>query len=92
MTKAELMRRREVVGIPFAPIARPEDLFTDPHLAANGSLLETEFPDGTVTQLPRLPVAVDEYDFGLLADPPRIDQHSAEILSEWAVKTKPNRR
>jgi crotonobetainyl-CoA:carnitine CoA-transferase CaiB-like acyl-CoA transferase len=85
MPTAEVIRRCEAAGIPFAPIARPEDLFSDPHLAANGALLATAFPDGTVTHLPRLPIAVDGYDFGLRADPPRIGQHSAEILSELGL-------
>jgi crotonobetainyl-CoA:carnitine CoA-transferase CaiB-like acyl-CoA transferase len=85
MPTAEVIRRCEAAGIPFAPIARPEDLFSDPHLAANGALLATAFPDGTVAHLPRLPIAVDGYDFGLRAHPPRIGQHSAEILSELGL-------
>jgi crotonobetainyl-CoA:carnitine CoA-transferase CaiB-like acyl-CoA transferase len=85
MPTAEVIRRCEAAGIPFAPIARPEDLFSDPHLAANGALLATALPDGTVAHLPRLPIAVDGYDFGLRAHPPRIGQHSAEILSELGL-------
>ncbi len=82
MPKAEIIHRCERAGIPFAPVARPEDLFDDPHLASSGALLATTFPDGTETRLPRLPVAVAGYDFGLRAQPPHIGQHSVEILTE----------
>ena len=37
--KAELMARCEALGLPFAPIAKPADLFDDPHLLASGGLL-----------------------------------------------------
>jgi crotonobetainyl-CoA:carnitine CoA-transferase CaiB-like acyl-CoA transferase len=82
LPRAEALRRCAEADIPFAPIARPEDLFDDPHLAASGALLATTFPDGTETRLPRLPVAVDGYDFNLRAQPPRVGEHSTEILTE----------
>ena len=58
LTKAELMERLEHLGLPFAPVARPADLFDDPHLAAGG-LVETQLPDGRKTRLPGLPVEMD---------------------------------
>lgn len=82
MSKAEVIRRCEQAGIPFAPIARPEDLFDDPHLTASGALLATILPNGTQTRLPRLPVAMDGCDLGLRAQPPHVGQHSVEILTE----------
>jgi crotonobetainyl-CoA:carnitine CoA-transferase CaiB-like acyl-CoA transferase len=85
MPQAEIVRRCERAGIPFAPIAKPEDLFTDAHLTANGALLATTFPDGTTTQLPRLPIVVDGYDFDLRADPPCVGQHTAEVLIELGL-------
>jgi crotonobetainyl-CoA:carnitine CoA-transferase CaiB-like acyl-CoA transferase len=42
LPKAELMARCEALGLSFAPIARPADLFEDPHLLASGGLLPTE--------------------------------------------------
>ncbi|MBU6499463.1 MAG: CoA transferase, partial [Rhodospirillales bacterium] len=56
LTKAELMARCEALGVPFAPIARPADLFDDPHLLASGGLLPTALaaaagaPGGTPAQ------------------------------------------
>src|SRR5579875_3906438 len=37
--RAALMERCETLGLPFAPIARPAELFDDPHLNASGGLL-----------------------------------------------------
>jgi crotonobetainyl-CoA:carnitine CoA-transferase CaiB-like acyl-CoA transferase len=54
--KAELVAKLEQTGLPFAPIGRPEDLFDDPHLNANGGLIATRLTDGTETQLPILPI------------------------------------
>src|SRR6185312_9110135 len=42
----ELARLFERVGLPFAPIRRPEDLYDDPHLAATGGLADIRLPDG----------------------------------------------
>ena len=80
-TKAEIIARCEAAGFPFAPIARPEDLFDDVQLNAGGSLLATTLPDGTQTKLPNFPVEYGGADFGLRSDPPRIGQHTAELLA-----------
>lgn len=59
LSRAEVLAKLEGTGIPFAPIARPEDLFDDPHLVGSGGLEETQLPDGTATRLPALPLAFD---------------------------------
>lgn len=57
-TRAELIARLEGTGIPFAPIARPEDLFDDPHLLASGALEPVTLADGRQTMLPALPIGM----------------------------------
>lgn len=47
------------IGLPAAPIARPEDLFDDHHLNAAGGLVELTLADGGVARLPALPVEID---------------------------------
>ena len=42
----ELAALFERVGLPFAPIRRPEDLYDDPHLNATGGLADIRLPDG----------------------------------------------
>ncbi len=43
---AELSRRFEAAGLPFAPIMKPEQLLDDPHLAATGGLADIRLTDG----------------------------------------------
>lgn len=57
-TRDALIAKLEGTGLPFAPIARPEDMFDDPHLNSGDGLEETILTDGTKTKLPTLPIAM----------------------------------
>jgi crotonobetainyl-CoA:carnitine CoA-transferase CaiB-like acyl-CoA transferase len=85
-SKQQLMDKLEKTGLPFAPIARPEDLFDDPHLAANDGLVPITISDGPLagqqTRLPALPLEMDGERFGVHRDVPRAGQHSREVLRE----------
>jgi crotonobetainyl-CoA:carnitine CoA-transferase CaiB-like acyl-CoA transferase len=72
----------EEARVPFAPIARPEDLFDDAHLATTGGLLETVLPNGTRTKLPRLPIAMEGTSFTLRSDPPTTGENTGSLLRE----------
>ncbi|WP_200916327.1 CaiB/BaiF CoA transferase family protein [Sphingomonas sp. Leaf20] len=63
-----LLAKCEAVGLPVAPIARPEDLFDDLHLNAQGGLVDLHLPDGTPARLPALPIEVDGERFGVRHD------------------------
>jgi crotonobetainyl-CoA:carnitine CoA-transferase CaiB-like acyl-CoA transferase len=80
-SKAELVEIFERAGIPFAPVAKPADLFDDPHLLASGGLLEVLMPNGARTPLPRLPVELGGRRPGLRRQPPRLGEHTREILA-----------
>ena len=81
MPRAELIAKVEAIGLPFAPIARPEDLFDDAHLNAGG-LIDLTLPDGRTTKLPGLPVELDGARLGLQRDIPRIGADSDAVLAE----------
>ena len=66
----------------FAPVARPQDLFDNPHLLANGSLAPTTLPGGVKTRLPLLPFQMFGWRPQLITDPPEIGQHNEEVLAE----------
>jgi len=80
--KAELMALAEKAGIPFAPVARPQDLFEDPHLNQSDSLVETSLPGGGVAKLPKIPLRMDRSGFGLRLNPPGIGEGSLEVYRE----------
>lgn len=81
LTKSELMEKIENLGLPFAPIGKPEDMFDDPHLNAGGGLLDMEMEDGGRCKLPALPISLDGQRLGLHLDPPKAGEHTREILS-----------
>jgi len=81
MGKQELMDRCEALGLPFAPIAKPDDLFDDPHLNASGGLTPVTLPDGTKTKVPNLPIEMDGMRFGTRLDLPRVGEHTRELLA-----------
>lgn len=85
MTKEELFRLCEEAEIPFSPIAKPEDLFEDPQLNQGGGLVETTLNGKVKTKLPRLPIRINDYDFGLRNDPPGVSQDSLEILQSVGI-------
>jgi crotonobetainyl-CoA:carnitine CoA-transferase CaiB-like acyl-CoA transferase len=81
-TRAELMAKLERLGLPFAPIARPVELFDDVHLNASGGLLPVTLADGRSTRLPALPLAIDGERLGLRRDLPKVGEHDAELAGE----------
>ncbi|MET4683332.1 CaiB/BaiF CoA transferase family protein [Brevundimonas faecalis] len=79
--RAELVTRLEAIGLPFAPVSRPQDLFDDPHLA-EGGMVEITLSDGSSARLPALPLEFDGRRLGLRHDVPRPDADRAAILAE----------
>ena len=79
MSRPVLIERLEALGLPFAPITRPDELFDDPHLAVGG-LIPLTLPDGTATRLPALPLEIDGQRTGLVREIPHIGANSDEIL------------
>ncbi len=88
---AELAELFDRIDIPFAPVAKPGDLFEDPQLNAGGRMLEVEFPNGVRAKMPRLPLEMGGHDFALRRQAPRIGEHTAEILAELGVTPGRNR-
>jgi crotonobetainyl-CoA:carnitine CoA-transferase CaiB-like acyl-CoA transferase len=78
---AELSAVFERRGLPFAPITRPEELFEDPHLRATGGLAPLTLIDGRETRVPLLPVTLDGRRPPLRLQPPKVGEHTEELLS-----------
>lgn len=80
MTKQELLAKCEELGLPYAPITKPEDLFDDPHLKASGGLADITLMNGTRTQVPILPIEMDGRRFRTRLDLPKVGEHTREML------------
>ena len=83
-TAEELAAVFERHGLPFAPIVRPEELFDDPHLNATGGLAEVTLPDGeragSTARVTLLPLRLDGERLGVRTGPPRLGEHTRELL------------
>jgi crotonobetainyl-CoA:carnitine CoA-transferase CaiB-like acyl-CoA transferase len=82
---AELAEIFDRIDIPFAPVAKPGDLFEDPQLNAGGRMLDIDFPNGVRAKLPRLPLEMGAHDFGLQRQAPALGAHTTEILGEIGI-------
>jgi crotonobetainyl-CoA:carnitine CoA-transferase CaiB-like acyl-CoA transferase len=83
-TAAELAGIFERHGLPFAPIRRPEELLDDPHLLATGGLADVRLADGPragqTAKTTLLPITMDGARLGVRSDPPRMGEHTAELM------------
>ena len=78
----ELCSTFERLGLPFAPVNKPGDLFEDPHLNASGGLIDITINDGRSVKTPALPFSIDGQRLQSRRDPPKLGEHTAEILAE----------
>jgi crotonobetainyl-CoA:carnitine CoA-transferase CaiB-like acyl-CoA transferase len=80
---AEIERLAEQADISYARVARPEDLWDDPHLAATGQLAPMQLPGGITTRLPLLPLRLDGRAMTKRHDAPAaIGQDTRAVLRE----------
>jgi crotonobetainyl-CoA:carnitine CoA-transferase CaiB-like acyl-CoA transferase len=81
-TAADLAKTLERLGLPFAPVNKPSDLFADQHLRASGGLAEIHLPDGRPAWTPVLPISIDGARLDNRRDPPQVGEHTREVLAE----------
>lgn len=82
-----LIAKLEGTGLPFAPIARPQDMFDDPHLNASGGLEPVTLASGEQTKLPALPIEMNGARPSAPAKLATIGEHSEAILTELGLST-----
>jgi len=81
--KADLTAKLEDTGLPFAPIAKPEDLFDDPHLNASQGLVPLTMPNNDqATKLPNLPIEMNGARLTLRKDLTKPGEDTDDVLKE----------
>ncbi len=81
-THEEVCTLCEAAGVGFAPIRRPDELFDDPHLSRPEARVDLTLEDGTAAWLPGLPLELDgRRPLGSLG-PPRLGEHTLEVMGE----------
>ncbi|MDP9902805.1 CaiB/BaiF CoA transferase family protein [Variovorax ginsengisoli] len=84
---AELSPKLEAAGIPYAPIMRPDQLVSDPHLIASGGLVPMDTEDGGSTDVVLLPLTMGGRRPGVRHALPSIGEHTEEILATLKTRT-----
>ena len=87
-TRDDLAMKLESIGLPYAPISRPWDLFDDPHLNASGGLMEMRVAPGQSIRVPTLPLELDGERLGKRSDPPLVSENAREILAGVGYTTQ----
>ena len=86
---AELAALFERVGLPYAPIRKPEELLTDEHLLATGGLADMTLPDGPragqTAKATLLPFTLGGQRLGVHRDPPTLGDATGALLTELGI-------
>jgi crotonobetainyl-CoA:carnitine CoA-transferase CaiB-like acyl-CoA transferase len=86
---AELAALFERVGLPYAPIRKPEELLEDEHLLATGGLADMTLPDGPragqTAKATLLPFTLGGQRLGVHRDPPKLGDATSALLDELGV-------
>jgi crotonobetainyl-CoA:carnitine CoA-transferase CaiB-like acyl-CoA transferase len=89
LSRSALEMKVAALGLAYAPIGKPEDLFDDLHLNASGGLLTVTLPDGREVNTPALPFELAGKRMGVRLDLPKVGEHTSAVLAEFGVREEP---
>lgn len=81
-TTTELLSRLEAVGVPFGPVKTVREFADDPQAKHNRTIFDAEHPEAGTMRYVRYPGHLSETPAGLYLHPPRLGEHSKEVLLE----------
>ena len=84
-TSAEWLSRLDAHQVPCAPILNRSQLLSDPQVAANHMLVETEHPIAGLMRQPRPAARFDATPAEVRSFAPSLGQHTTEVLREAGV-------
>jgi crotonobetainyl-CoA:carnitine CoA-transferase CaiB-like acyl-CoA transferase len=76
----EWLPELEIQGVPCAPINTLDQVFSDPAVLDQKMLIEVEHPQGGKVRLAGNPIKMSETPGEVFVSPPRLGQHTDEIL------------
>ncbi|SMX51084.1 CaiB/BaiF CoA transferase family protein [Actibacterium lipolyticum] len=83
----DLLDAFEQTGIPFSPIARPKEMYDDPHVNREGGLFTSHYADKKDFRAPGLPIEMNGRPMvAENVDLPSVGQHTDEILGALLTK------
>jgi crotonobetainyl-CoA:carnitine CoA-transferase CaiB-like acyl-CoA transferase len=80
----ELLTRN---GVPCGPVKLTAELFDDPHVQAEGILLEFDHPVVGPVRMANSPLRMSDAETGARESSPTLGQHTREFLAELGYST-----
>ena len=82
----ELVATFEANDLLFSPVARPAEMYDDPHVNRPGGLVSSRYPGRQDFTAPGMPIEINGYNpSGATADLPALGEHTAEIFAELGI-------
>ena len=78
----ELLARLNAAGVPFGPVKTIREFAEDPQARHNRTIFDAEHPEAGTMRYVRYPGHLSETPACLHRHPPRLGEHSAEVLRE----------
>lgn len=78
----ELLSRLDAAGVPFGPVKTVREFAEDPQAQHNRTVFDAEHPEAGTMRYVRYPGHLSETPACLYRHPPRLGEHSTEILQE----------
>ena len=69
--------------VPFAPVQTIDQVFNDPQVIHRGMIAEIEHPSAGKVKMAGIPLKFSATPASLRLPPPRLGEHSSEVLAEW---------
>src|SRR5215510_10800156 len=87
-TSAEWLARLDAEQVPCAPVLTREDLLTDPQIAANALIIESEHPQAGRMRQARPAARFNDTPAELRSPAPLLGQHTDEVLTGLGVSSE----
>lgn len=82
-TAKEWLDEMERRGVPASPINNFADVMDNPQVEHLGLVQELTLPNGVRTRTTGFPVAIRGFDPAIRHAPPRLGEHTQDVLAEW---------
>ncbi len=79
---AEVLSRLDAAGVPFGPVKTIREFAEDPQAKHNRTIFDAEHPEAGTMRYVRYPGHLSETPACLHRHPPRLGEHSREVLRE----------